>query len=215
MVEVSFTPRQVHRSYRSRRGRTRRCPPYGVVSEPQGHEGGLRELPFDRESFDFVFSLGVVHHLPDTPAAVREAASMLKPGGWLLLYVYYNLDNRGALHRVLFGAADGCRRLISRLPRALKFLVCEAIAVCVYAPFVLFARFVKPFDEDAAKRIPLRVLRRQTLEGHSQRFARPLRDAAGEAVFASGDQQMLVAAGMAGHSLFRARTVLACRRPEA
>ena len=69
-------------------------------------------MPFDRESFDFVFSLGVVHHLPDTPAAVREAASMLKPSGWLLLYVYYNLDNRGALHRVLFGAADGCRRLV-------------------------------------------------------------------------------------------------------
>ena len=42
-------------------------------------KAGYGSLPFDHESFDFVFSLGVVHHLPDTPAAVREAASMLKP----------------------------------------------------------------------------------------------------------------------------------------
>ena len=161
-------------------------------------KAGYGSLPFDRESFDFVFSLGVVHHLPDTPAAVREAASMLKPSGWLLLYVYYNLDNRGALHRVLFGAADGCRRLISRLPRALKFLVCDAIAVCVYAPFVLFARFVKLFDEDAAKRIPLayyadkpwKVIRNDSLD----RFGTPL-----EKRFSRAEiQQMLVAAGMAG-----------------
>ena len=161
-------------------------------------KAGYGSLPFDRESFDFVFSLGVVHHLPDTPAAVREAASMLKPSGWLLLYVYYNLDNRGALHRVLFGAADGCRRLISRLPRALKFLVCDAIAVCVYAPLVLFARFVKLFDEDAAKRIPLayyadkpwKVIRNDSLD----RFGTPL-----EKRFSRAEiQQMLVAAGMAG-----------------
>ena len=46
MVEVSFTPGQVHRSCRSRRGRTRRCPPYGVVPEHQGHEGRLREPAF-------------------------------------------------------------------------------------------------------------------------------------------------------------------------
>ena len=160
-------------------------------------QAGYGSLPFDGESFDFVFSLGVVHHLPDTLAAVREAASMLKPNGWLLLYIYYNLDNRGPLHRLLFGVADRCRRLISRLPRALKFFVCEAIAVFAYAPFVLLARFVRLFDEDAAKSIPLgyyvdkpwKVIRNDSLD----RFGTPL-----EKRFSRAEiQQMLVAAGMA------------------
>ena len=31
-------------------------------------------LPFADASFDFVYSWGVIHHSPDTPAAVREIA---------------------------------------------------------------------------------------------------------------------------------------------
>ena len=63
---------------------------------------GYGSLPFDKASFDFVFSLGVVHHLPDTEGAIREAASMLKEKAWLLLYIYYSLDNRSRTVQALF-----------------------------------------------------------------------------------------------------------------
>ncbi len=51
--------------------------------------GSALRLPFPDESFDFVYSIGVLHHLPSPPdqdAAVREVARILKPGGRLLVH---------------------------------------------------------------------------------------------------------------------------------
>jgi SAM-dependent methyltransferase len=39
------------------------------------------QLPFDDGSFDIVYSWGVLHHTPDTIAAVREVHRVLRPGG--------------------------------------------------------------------------------------------------------------------------------------
>ncbi len=141
-------------------------------------QAGYGNLPFPENSFDFVFSLGVVHHLPDTAAAVKEAASMVKPGGWLLLYIYYSLDNRGWFYRFLFRLSDFFRRVISKLPRGLKFFVCEVIAIFVYLPFVLLAKFFRLFGGNVWKKIPLayyadkpwKVIRNDALD----RFGTPL-----------------------------------------
>jgi SAM-dependent methyltransferase len=46
-------------------------------------EGRAEALPFGPEEFDLVFSVDVVHHLDDRPAAFREAARVLRPGGRL------------------------------------------------------------------------------------------------------------------------------------
>lgn len=51
--------------------------------------GSALELPFPDASFDFVYTIGVVHHLPGTEAqrqAVREIERVLKPGGMLLVH---------------------------------------------------------------------------------------------------------------------------------
>jgi len=45
-------------------------------------------------SQDFGYSLGVLHHVPDTAAAIRSCVTLLKPGAPLLLYLYYAFDNR-------------------------------------------------------------------------------------------------------------------------
>lgn len=45
-------------------------------------------LPFDDNSFDIVFSHGVLHHIPEIGAAQREIARVLKPDGKLIAMLY-------------------------------------------------------------------------------------------------------------------------------
>jgi SAM-dependent methyltransferase len=56
-------------------------------------------LPFNGETFDCVCSMGVLHHTPDIEAAIREIYRVLKPGGRLILMVYYR---NSALYRFKF-----------------------------------------------------------------------------------------------------------------
>jgi ubiquinone/menaquinone biosynthesis C-methylase UbiE len=39
------------------------------------------DMPYDTGSFDAVFESGVIHHIPDWKAAIREVSRVLRPGG--------------------------------------------------------------------------------------------------------------------------------------
>jgi ubiquinone/menaquinone biosynthesis C-methylase UbiE len=46
-------------------------------------------LDFSDNSFDIVYSHGVLHHTPDTASAIREIHRVLKPGGRALVMLYH------------------------------------------------------------------------------------------------------------------------------
>jgi SAM-dependent methyltransferase len=48
-----------------------------------------QQLPFERDTFDCVCSMGVLHHVPDTEKAVAEIWRVLKPGGRLIIMMYH------------------------------------------------------------------------------------------------------------------------------
>lgn len=58
----------------------------GLTGEFQ--HGDAEVLPFDDATFDVVYSNGVIHHTPNTAAAVREMFRVLKPGGKAIVMVY-------------------------------------------------------------------------------------------------------------------------------
>ena len=46
-------------------------------------------LDFPDNSFDLVYSHGVLHHTPDTPGAIREIHRVLRPGGRAVVMLYH------------------------------------------------------------------------------------------------------------------------------
>src|SRR6476619_3708872 len=46
-------------------------------------------LPFAAETFDVVYSNGVLHHTPDTAGAIREVHRVLRPGGVAKVMLYH------------------------------------------------------------------------------------------------------------------------------
>ena len=95
-------------------------------------------------SQDFGYSLGVLHHIPDTTSAVRSCVELLKPGAPLLLYLYYAFDNRPWWFRLIWRTSDVGRRIIFRFPAKFKNIVTDIVALLVYWPLAkiswMFAR---------------------------------------------------------------------------
>ncbi len=104
------------------------------------HLAGVDAIPLPDASMDFGYSLGVLHHVPDTRAGIRACARKLKAGAPFLVYLYYAFDNRPAWFRVLWRASDLGRQVLSRLPFRLRALVCDAAAVTIYWPLARLAR---------------------------------------------------------------------------
>lgn len=51
-------------------------------------QADLMEAPFEDDSFDLIIADGVLHHTPNTRAAVRALYAKVKPGGQFFFYVY-------------------------------------------------------------------------------------------------------------------------------
>src|SRR5665647_3397548 len=66
------------------------------------HNCSVAEIPLPDASLDFAFSLGVLHHVPDTSAAIQAIARKLKPGAPFLVYLYYSFDNQPAWYQRLW-----------------------------------------------------------------------------------------------------------------
>jgi SAM-dependent methyltransferase len=119
-------------------------------------KASIETLPFADGTFDFVMSIGVLHHIPNTKQALIDCVKKVKKGGYFFVYLYYNLDRRGTFYKSLFHASDLIRKTVSRLPGKLKHFVCDILALIIYMPFILLGRFFKSLGfNDLAKRMPL------------------------------------------------------------
>jgi uncharacterized protein YbaR (Trm112 family)/SAM-dependent methyltransferase len=86
---------------------------YGV---PTAHlvQADIFALPFRDETFDLAYSIGVLHHTPDTAGAFRRVAATVKKGGHFAVYVYF----AGGLARYV---SDALRVVTTRLPRPVVY----------------------------------------------------------------------------------------------
>ena len=98
------------------------------------HSASVDESPLLPGSQDFGYSLGVLHHVPDTAGALRACVAMLKQGAPFQVYLYYAFDNRSLLFKLIWWCSDLLRRAVCKLPSKWKHLVTDVLAVLVYFP---------------------------------------------------------------------------------
>lgn len=106
-------------------------------------QADVRDLPVRLGGFDLVYSLGVLHHVGPTEHAIRGLARAVRPGGVLLIYLYYALDGRSRAYRALYRGTDAVRRVSSRLPQSLLAALTTAFALTVYYPLARSARLLR------------------------------------------------------------------------
>lgn len=115
----------------------------GTAGNVDFHLADVDSIPLADASQDFGYSLGVLHHIPDTQAALLQCCAKLKPGAPFLLYLYYDFENRPGWFRLLWRASDLARRAISRLPMPARKVACDAVAVGVYWPLARLAALLE------------------------------------------------------------------------
>lgn len=107
------------------------------------HQSTVGDMPLADDSMDFGYSLGVLHHVPDTQQGISACVRKLKIGAPFLVYLYYAFDNQPPWYRVLWSISDGLRRIISKLPYRMKYLVTQVIALSIYFPLARTAKVLE------------------------------------------------------------------------
>jgi SAM-dependent methyltransferase len=112
------------------------------------YESTIEGTPISAGSMDFGYSLGVLHHVPNTNHALRHAVEKLKVGSPFLLYLYYSLDNRPWWFRALFKVAGLGRLCLSQLPLPVRHFFTDMIAIWVYFPLAKTSKILEKLHVD-------------------------------------------------------------------
>ncbi|HKP48563.1 MAG TPA: methyltransferase domain-containing protein [Gemmatimonadales bacterium] len=122
------------------------------------HHASVSDLPLADDSMDFGYSLGVLHHIPDTAAGLACCVRKLKRGAPFLVYIYYRFDNRPSWFRSIWAVSDALRRVVCRMPSAARAAISQAIAAGVYLPLARTAALAERRGFDVAH-LPLSAYR--------------------------------------------------------
>jgi SAM-dependent methyltransferase len=104
LTGVDLTPRAMEHT-------SDRLAAFGVKSQLQTADA--EQLPFEDDSFDLVYSWGVLHHTPRTQIAIQEVHRVLRPGGVARIMIYHYWSITGYMLWARYGllARRPCRSL--------------------------------------------------------------------------------------------------------
>ena len=93
-------------------------------------QGDIYNPPFRKGTFDFVYSIGVLHHLPDPKEGFASLSHLLKPNAAMFIWVYsYTSSNRRELSDAI---AASLRKVTTKMSYQSLYIFCYVIAGFVY-----------------------------------------------------------------------------------
>jgi SAM-dependent methyltransferase len=115
-------------------------------------KGDLRALPFRDDFCDFLFCLGVLHHLPTS--CLDEVRRLRRLAPRLLIFLYSAFDNRPAYFRALLGPVTLVRRILCKIRQPLfRKVFSRAGALLMYRPLIYLGWLLRPLH--LASHVPL------------------------------------------------------------
>jgi SAM-dependent methyltransferase/uncharacterized protein YbaR (Trm112 family) len=117
-------------------------------------QADLYHPPFALESFDFIYSLGVLHHLPFPEEAFQNLLRFLKPGGKIQIYLYWKPEGQ-PIKSAMLTAVNAARRITTRLPHKVLYKLSVPAALVGFVwPYRLLKR--TPGLRNFAERLPMK-----------------------------------------------------------
>lgn len=116
--------------------------------------GSLFQLPFRQQSFDVVYSQGVLHHTYSTKAAFEAIAKFVRPAGFLFIWVYAldsHLLPRGFKSFILsskLNVEKVLRPLVSRSPKSVREMVFWVLTTVFHPMIVQVTRHQTKWNRD-------------------------------------------------------------------
>jgi SAM-dependent methyltransferase/uncharacterized protein YbaR (Trm112 family) len=118
-------------------------------------QGDIYNPPFKENIFDFCYSIGVLHHLPDPPSGFRSLTRFVKPGGVMFAWIYG--PREGISERVTIFL----RKFTTRMNYKALYFLCLLIALSLRAfshyPYMFLSKF--NFAKGIVEKLPFKYYR--------------------------------------------------------
>jgi SAM-dependent methyltransferase/uncharacterized protein YbaR (Trm112 family) len=138
-------------------------------------QADIYNLPFREKYFNFIFCLGVLHHLPTPEQGFNKLVNLLDNGGGILIYVYHSFSKK-TFKYYLLGFVNFFRRFTTKLSYKFLHILCYPIAFFSYLilvlPYKLFFKIIIKNDWPLGlySEYPFQVLLNDTFD----RFSAPI-----------------------------------------
>jgi ubiquinone/menaquinone biosynthesis C-methylase UbiE len=107
------------------------------------HNSSVDAFAVASNSMDFGYSLGVLHHIPNTQSALNDCVDKLKKGAPFLLYLYYAFDNKPFWFKIIFKISNIIRLGVSKSPHQIRYILSQILAFIVYLPFARISKILE------------------------------------------------------------------------
>jgi SAM-dependent methyltransferase len=107
-------------------------------------------LPFALGSFDYIYSIGVLHHTPDCEQAFKALPKLLKPSGRIAIWLY-------SAYNPWYRMSDVYRKFTRRMSPPMLHRLCKAVVplYCLHGVLKKIPIIGKPMSAALAWAIPM------------------------------------------------------------